>query len=395
MLEQQFVNALSLGCVYALFALGFTLVFGVLGVINLAHGAVFMVGAYAALTVVQNLALPLWAGLVAAFVVAGLTGVIIDYLVLKPLRKRNAPHLIPMIATIGVGIILNNAAQGIFGASNLRFHGTVPEEVIEVAGLHLTVIELGIIFMSFALMAVLMFVMRRTQFGRALRHRRIAQAAWLLGINVENCSSPLRSPPRLGGVAGVLIGLYSNALFPLMGQPMLLGIAVIILGGMGDIRGAMLGGLFLGFAEVLSVAYIGSTMRDAVAFGLLFLILLVRPQACSAKWFNARRKCDERIRKFLGHLWQPGADAGHQCPAGPVHLADAGLRHACHGQCGLHGHRRLRRRLAHHELRRVLPCGAGRHAGAGPGGGADRPAHAALVRGLPGWRRWVSVRWCA
>ena len=198
MLEQQFVNALSLGCVYALFALGFTLVFGVLGVINLAHGAVFMVGAYAALTVVQNLALPLWAGLVAAFVVAGLTGVIIDYLVLKPLRKRNAPHLIPMIATIGVGIILNNAAQGIFGASNLRFpHGTVPEEVIEVAGLHLTVIELGIIFMSFALMAVLMFVMRRTQFGRALRAiAESPKAAWLLGINVENCSSPLRSPPR-------------------------------------------------------------------------------------------------------------------------------------------------------------------------------------------------------
>ena len=187
MLEQQFVNALSLGCVYALFALGFTLVFGVLGVINLAHGAVFMVGAYAALTVVQNLALPLWAGLVAAFVVAGLTGVIIDYLVLKPLRKRNAPHLIPMIATIGVGIILNNAAQGIFGASNLRFpHGTVPEEVIEVAGLHLTVIELGIIFMSFALMAVLMFVMRRTQFGRALRAiAESPKAAWLLGINVE------------------------------------------------------------------------------------------------------------------------------------------------------------------------------------------------------------------
>ena len=93
MLEQQFVNALSLGCVYALFALGFTLVFGVLGVINLAHGAVFMVGAYVALIVVSNFALPLLAGLIAAFLVAGLTGVLIDGLVLKPLRKRNVPHL--------------------------------------------------------------------------------------------------------------------------------------------------------------------------------------------------------------------------------------------------------------------------------------------------------------
>ncbi len=282
MFEQQFVNALSLGCVYALFALGFTLIFGVLGVINLAHGAVFMVGAYAALFVVQQFSLPLWAGLMAAFFVAGFTGVIIDYLVLKPLRKRNAPHLIPMIATIGVGIILNNGAQSIFGASNLRFpHGTVPEEVIEVAGLHLTVIELGIIFMSFALMAVLMYVMRRTQFGRALRAiAESPKAAWLLGINVEKLFVTTSfAAAALGGVAGVLIGLYSNALFPLMGQPMLhKGIAVIILGGMGDIRGAMLGGLFLGFAEVLSVAYIGST-----AFGLLFLILLVRPQGLFGK----------------------------------------------------------------------------------------------------------------
>ena len=223
MLEQQFVNALSLGCVYALFALGFTLVFGVLGVINLAHGAVFMVGAYAALSVVQHFGLPLWAALMVAFFVAGFTGVIIDYLVLKPLRKRNAPHLIPMIATIGVGIILNNGAQGIFGASNLRFpHGTVPEEVIEIAGLHLTVIELGIIFLSFALMALLMFVMRRTQFGRALRAiAESPKAAWLLGINVEKLFITTSfAAAALGGVAGVLIGLYSNALFPLMGQPM-------------------------------------------------------------------------------------------------------------------------------------------------------------------------------
>ena len=165
-------------------------------------------------------------------------------------------------------------------------HGTVLEEVTEVAGLHLTVIELGIIFLSFALMAVLMYVMRRTQFGRALRAiAESPKAAWLLGINVERLFVTTSfAAAALGGVAGVLIGLYSNALFPLMGQPMLhKGIAVIILGGMGDIRGAMLGGLFLGFAEVLSVGYIGSTMRDAVAFGLLFLLLLVRPQGLFGK----------------------------------------------------------------------------------------------------------------
>ena len=126
-----------------------------------------------------------------------------------------------------------------------------------------------------------MFVIRRTQLGRALRAiAESPKAASLVGIDVEGLFG-LTSfvAAGLGGVAGVMIGLYSNAIFPVMGQPMLQkGVAVIILGGMGDIRGALLAGLFLGFAEVLSVAYVGSTMRDAVAFGLLFVILLVRPK---------------------------------------------------------------------------------------------------------------------
>lgn len=282
MLEQQLVNALSLGCVYALFALGFTLIFGVLGVINLSHGAIFMVGAYAAEQAVTRLGFPLWGALLSAFVFCGGLGLLIDFLVLRPLRARNAPHLIPMIATIGVAIILNNGVQGIFGAQNLRFApGLISDESLSLGGLHLTAIELGIILLSFALMAVLLLALKKTQLGRALRAiAESPKAAYLLGINVEGLFYLTSfAAAGLGGLAGVLIGLYSNALFPLMGQPMLhKGIAVIILGGMGDIRGALLGALFLGFAEVLSVAYIGSSMRDAVAFGLLFLILLVRPK---------------------------------------------------------------------------------------------------------------------
>ncbi len=282
MLEQQLVNALSLGCVYALFALGFTLVFGVLGVINLSHGAVFMVGAYAAVQVTTHFGLPLWASMLFAFVFCGIVGLLIDLLVLKPLRARNAPHLIPMIATIGVAIVLNNLVQGIFGAENLRFpSGLVSEDSLELGGIHMTALELGIVLLSFVLMGTLMLSLKKTQLGRALRAiAESPKAASLLGINVEGLFYLTSfAAAGLGGVAGVLIGLYSNAIFPLMGQPMLhKGIAVIILGGMGDIRGAMLGGLFLGFAEVLSVAYIGSNMRDAVAFGLLFLVLLVRPK---------------------------------------------------------------------------------------------------------------------
>lgn len=282
MLEQQLVNALSLGCVYALFALGFTLVFGVLGVINLSHGAVFMVGAYAAEQAVTRLAFPLWGALLFAFMFCGALGLLIDFLVLRRLRARNAPHLIPMIATIGVAIILNNGIQGIFGAQNLRFPaGLVSDESLSLGAINLTALELGIILLSFALMAMLLLVLKKTQLGRALRAiAESPKAAYLLGINVEGLFYVTSFVAAgMGGVAGVLIGLYSNALFPLMGQPMLhKGIAVIILGGMGDIRGALIGGLFLGFAEVLSVAYVGSSMRDAVAFGLLFLILLVRPK---------------------------------------------------------------------------------------------------------------------
>ncbi|MFC3338490.1 branched-chain amino acid ABC transporter permease [Paracandidimonas soli] len=281
MLEQQLFNALALGSVYALFALGFTLIFGVLGVINLSHGAVFMVGAYAAIEIITQFDAPIWAALTLAFLVAGSVGLLIDVLVLKPLRARNAPHLIPMIATIGVAIILNNSAQGIFGAENKRFpENAVADTVLNFWNLHITVVELGIILLSLALMAVLMFTIKKTQLGRALRAiAESPRAAHLLGINVEGLFYTVSFlAAGLGGVAGVLIGLYSNAVFPLMGQPILhKGIAVIILGGMGDIRGAMLGGLFLGFAEVLSVAYIGSSSRDAVAFGLLFLALLFRP----------------------------------------------------------------------------------------------------------------------
>jgi len=281
-LAQQLFNALSLGCVYALFALGFTLIFGVLGVVNLSQGAVFMLGAYAALTAINQLHAPLWAAIAFAFGFSGLVGLLIDRLVLKPLRKRDAPHLIPMIATIGLGLAMNSLVQGLFGAENQRFPSEVlPQDSLQVAGVSVTALELGIILVSFVLMTVLMLTLRRTQLGRALRAiAESPKAARLLGINVDGLFM-LTSfvAAGLGGIAGVLIGLYSNALFPLMGQPMLhKGIAVIILGGMGDIRGAMLAGLFLGFAEVLSVAYIGSDMRDAVAFGLLFLVLLFRPK---------------------------------------------------------------------------------------------------------------------
>lgn len=281
MLEQQLLNALTLGSVYALFALGFTLVFGVLAVINLSHGAVFMVGSYAALALVTRLDAPLWAAMLGAMLVSGTLGLLVDMLILKPLRARNAPHLIPMIATIGVGIMLTSTAQGLFGAEILRFpDGTLPAGEFVVGDVHVRALEIAIVAIAFVLMAVLFAVLKRTQLGRALRAiAESPKAAWLLGINVERLFHITSfAAAALGGIAGVLIGLNFNAITPQMGQPILhKGIAAIILGGMGDIRGALFGGLFLGFAEVISKAYLSSQMGDAIAFGLLFLILLVRP----------------------------------------------------------------------------------------------------------------------
>jgi len=194
---------------------------------------------------------------------------------------RNAPHLIPMIATIGVSIMLTSAAQGLFGAEAMRFpEETLPAGEYIVGDVHVRALEIAIVLISFILMAVMFTILKRTQLGRALRAiSESPKAAWLLGIPVErlfHATSFVAS--ALGGIAGVLIALDFNAITPGMGQPMLhKGVAVIILGGMGDIRGALIGGLFLGFAEVISKAYLSSQMGDAVAFGLLFLILLVRP----------------------------------------------------------------------------------------------------------------------
>jgi branched-chain amino acid transport system permease protein len=246
-----------------------------------------MLGSYAALLLVEQLALPFWLAMLTAMLVAGCLGLLIDFLVLRPLRKRNAPHLAPMIATIGVAIMLTNLAQGLFGAANQRFPvGTIPEDSFTVGGIHVTEVQIGIVAISFGLMVVLLAVMRRTQLGRALRAiAESPKAAYLLGINVEGLFLLTSfTAAALGGAAGVLVGLSFNAISPFMGQPMLhKGIAVIILGGMGDIRGALIGGLFLGFAEVMTIAYISSDLRDAVAFGLLFLILLVRPSGMFGK----------------------------------------------------------------------------------------------------------------
>jgi branched-chain amino acid transport system permease protein len=280
-LLQQIANGLALGSVYALFALGFTLMFGVLEIITLAHGAVFMVGAFAGLIAVTKFNLGVVPTIIVSMLASGVLGLVIDLVAVRPLRKKKHHHLAPMIATIGCATIITSVYQGVFGAEVYRFpFDFIPSTIYTVSGAQLSLLQIIIIGISFAMMIVMVLLLRKTAWGTAVRAvAENPRTAALLGIPVERVywiTSFISS--ALGGAAGVLTGLNFNAIHTFMGGPILhRGIAVIILGGMGDIRGAMLGGIILGFSEVLSVAYISSDFRDAVSFGLLFFILLVRP----------------------------------------------------------------------------------------------------------------------
>ena len=281
MFLQQFTNALVLSSVYALFALGFTLIFGVLEVITLAHGAVFMIGAFAGLTVVTKFNAGFPAAIAVGMITAGILGWLIDLVAVRPLRKRKFHHLAPMIATIGCATMILSVSQGVFGAEIYRFpFDFMPSTSLNLAFLHLTLLQIIIIGVALFLMLAIILLLNRTKWGKAVRAvAENSRTAALLGIPVERVFQITAfSASALGGAAGVLTGINFNAISTFMGGPIMhRGIAVIILGGMGDIRGAVLGGFILGFAEIMSVAYLSSDFRDAVSFGLLFIILLVRP----------------------------------------------------------------------------------------------------------------------
>lgn len=241
-----------------------------------------MFGAFFALLAVTRLGLDIYPAMALAMAGAGLLGVVVDRVALRPLRARNAPHLAPMIATIGITIFLTGLAQGLFGAQVSRFPvGLVPVRIFDLGAFQVTRLQLLIVGIAALLMLALLLLLNRTTLGTAIRAvAESPRAAALLGIDVERIYLLTAFvTASLGGAAGVLIGLSFNAISPFMGEPILLkGITVIILGGMGDVRGAMVGGLLLGLIEVLSVAYLSSDLRDAIAFGLLFLILVLRPQ---------------------------------------------------------------------------------------------------------------------
>ncbi|MFN0070334.1 MAG: branched-chain amino acid ABC transporter permease [Chloroflexota bacterium] len=280
---QQLINGLFLGSVYALFALGYTLIFGILNILNLAHAAVFMLGAFAALVLVTELHISIWVALVGSMAISGLLGVLLERVAFAPLRRRPDTHLAGLISSIAMALMFEAFALWRFEARTSRYPaGTYADQNLEILGATVSELQILILAVSLLLMGALQFLVRRTRFGAAMRAvAENERAARILGINVERTilvTFALAS--ALGGAAGVLYSLAFNAANPDMGRAMeLKGLAVIILGGMGSIPGAVLGGFLLGLVEVMSVAVTGqSSYRDAIAFGALFLFLLLRPR---------------------------------------------------------------------------------------------------------------------
>lgn len=336
-LPQQIVNGLWQGGALALFALGYTLVFGSLDIVNLAHGATYMWGAYVGLLVVTRLGLPYWAAIPVAMVAAGLlavlldllafkplraltygglvlwagflvlllglagpweptlktliaglgavvmlVGIVLDYRAISPIRQQQPPTLAPMISSIGASIILVSLAQGTFGSQVSRFPPTTfplfPYEL--PGGVVIAPIQLLVLALSLGLIVGLHLLLTRTSIGRAIR-----AIAWstrtsrLLGINVDLVvGQTFFLSGALAGAAGALLGLAFNRLDPFMGNDVeLAGLTVIVVGGMGSVSGAALAAFLVGMLRVMSVAYLDSSFRDAFVFALLIVVLMVRP----------------------------------------------------------------------------------------------------------------------
>ncbi len=276
---EQLHNAIFLGSIYALFAVGFTLVFSVLDILNLAHPAVFALGAFVALFAMEG-GLPAALALVVAFVVCGLVGVALDRIAFAPLRARGAPPLSAMITSIGASLILIRLLELRYGTDFLSYpEGALPELTVRLPFATLDGLRLGIIGLGIALMLLLTYLVRATPLGRELRAlAENPRAARLLGIDVERAvAATFFLSAGLGGVAGVLLGFAYNSIVPQMGAQLeLRAFTVMILGGMGSIPGAVVGAYLLGLGEV-GAQLVSSELRDAFVFGLLFATLAVRP----------------------------------------------------------------------------------------------------------------------
>lgn len=286
MFLQQLVNGLTLGSAYAVIAIGYTLVFGVLNIVNMAHGGIFMVGAYIGLLLVTEAGFGIFPALIGAMVGGAVLGYALEIFALRPLRRRKVTHLAPLISTIGVSTFLESVALMVWGPQTRSFPTSFGNGLMDFGAFKISGIQIISLGTAVVLMVLLTILLNKTKIGKAVRATsESAETASLLGINTGRIITfTVMMASALGAAAGVLIGLSFNAIEPTMGTAMgLKGLAVLIMGGLGNVEGAMAGGFILGIAEVFSVAYGSSSYRDAVAFGIIILILFIRPEGLFSK----------------------------------------------------------------------------------------------------------------
>jgi len=280
-LTQQLFNGLVVGSVYAVFALGFTLLFGVNHILNMAFGSVFMWGAFAGLYVVKAFDVPFPVALLAGMLGGGLVSLLLDFVAFRPLRKRQAADFAAIVSSIGANLILLTLAQKVSNTQIMRFpFDTFPIVVFEVLGLRMQLLQLTIMGTGILMVAGLVYTIYRTGFGRRMRSVAFSEGtSKLLGINSGLVSGQVFFVSgALAGLAGVLIGVAYNSVNYVMGEPFLMrAFVVIILGGLGSIPGALIAGLVIGVVQTMSYAYISSTAADAITFAVLFVIILIRP----------------------------------------------------------------------------------------------------------------------
>ncbi|MCX8501742.1 MAG: branched-chain amino acid ABC transporter permease, partial [Alphaproteobacteria bacterium] len=281
MIPQLLISGLVVSACYGLFALGFTLIFGVLRVINLLYGFYFWVGAMASLLAVKLLGLPFYLAFPLGALVAGVIAVALDGAILTPLRRARADELSSLMVTLGAVLALYAAASLTFGAEVRRLpFAVLPEWAWQVGALRITLSQILIVGSTLLLGAMVWLGLRYSQLGLALRAMtENPTVTQLMGINIGWAAAVASFlSGLLGGAAGILIGLNYNAIHPFMGENMMLkGFAAVIMGGLGNVQGAILAGLVLGYGEVFAATYISSGYKDAVAFCGLIATLLLRP----------------------------------------------------------------------------------------------------------------------
>lgn len=289
LLLQQLVNGLTLGGVYALIAVGYTMVYGVIQLINFAHGEIYMLGAFLAYTMVTVFHLPFFVAFLLTIMICACFGIVLDFAAYRPVRK--APRLAALITAIGMSLFLQNLALMIWGAQIKSYPREIlPAGIMKPAfamgDVTLTWLQVFILSVTLVSMIILHWVIHRTRVGMAMRA--ISQdktASALMGIGVNRVISfTFAIGSAMGGMAGILVGLYYNAIFPTMGY--IAGVkafAAAVLGGIGSVPGAMLGGIVLGIAEVMGAGYLSSEYRDGISYAVMILVILFKPSGLVGK----------------------------------------------------------------------------------------------------------------